>query len=172
MLKYAPPADAALPTLHYRLYAFSSSSSSAPPTTLHLHRQSLYSVGRDASVSDLVIEHPSVSKQHAVLQYRNRGGRVVPYLLDVGSTNGTFLNGERIDSARFYELRAKDVLAFGASGRDYVLLHADSADGEARPSAPRRGEGEVKKEGNKNAPPAAAAVKKRPFWADDEDDDV
>ena len=30
-----------------------------------------------------------------------------PYLMDLGSTNGTFLNGERIDSQRYYELLEK-----------------------------------------------------------------
>ncbi len=29
---------------------------------------------------------------------------VRPYLMDLGSTNGTFLNGERIEATRFYEL--------------------------------------------------------------------
>lgn len=29
---------------------------------------------------------------------------VRPYLMDLGSTNGTFLNSERIEAERFYEL--------------------------------------------------------------------
>ena len=29
---------------------------------------------------------------------------VRPYLMDLGSTNGTFLNEERIEAQRFYEL--------------------------------------------------------------------
>ena len=29
---------------------------------------------------------------------------VRPYLMDLGSTNGTFLNSERIEAQRFYEL--------------------------------------------------------------------
>lgn len=32
---------------------------------------------------------------------------VRPYLMDLGTTNGTFLNGERIESERFYELLLK-----------------------------------------------------------------
>ncbi len=32
---------------------------------------------------------------------------VRPYLMDLGSTNGSFLNGERIDSQRYYELYEK-----------------------------------------------------------------
>jgi smad nuclear-interacting protein 1 len=42
--------------------------------------------------------------------------------MDLETTNGTMLNGTRIEGARYYELRDKDVLKFGASDRDYVLM--------------------------------------------------
>ena len=167
VLKYQAPADAALPTLLYRLYAFSSSST-APPSTLHLHRQSTYHVGRDPAVNDLVIGHASVSKQHAALQYRRvKGGEVVPYLMDLGSVNGTFLNGKRVDSARFVELREKDVLTFGSCGKDYVLLHADSEGGEQLPVKAESGGVEKVAAGDGSS----VVKKKRPAWADDDDDD-
>lgn len=35
---------------------------------LHIHRQSAYLIGRDRAVVDLAVEHPSCSKQHAVIQ--------------------------------------------------------------------------------------------------------
>ena len=44
--------------------------------------------------------------------------------MDLGSTNGTHLNGERIDDSRYVELREKDSLKFGSSSRDYVLMNA------------------------------------------------
>ncbi|KAL3082442.1 hypothetical protein niasHT_038508 [Heterodera trifolii] len=50
-----------------------------------------------------------------------------PYINDLGSGNGTFLNGDRIEAQRYYELREKDVLRFGFSSREYVLLHEHSA---------------------------------------------
>lgn len=40
----------------------------------------------------------------------------------------TYLNDKEIESARYYELREKDSIRFGASSRTYVLLHADSKD--------------------------------------------
>lgn len=47
---------------------------------------------------------------------------VKPYIMDLESTNGTFLNGERIAAAKYIELRALDVLRFGTSSREYVLM--------------------------------------------------
>jgi smad nuclear-interacting protein 1 len=83
-------------------------------------------------VVDIPLDHPSCSKQHAVLQYRavevedeemGTTKIVKPYLLDLESTNGTFVNGDRLESARYYELREKDVVKFGLSTREFVVLH-------------------------------------------------
>lgn len=54
------------------------------------------------------------------------GRRVKPYIIDLGSGNGTFLNNKRIEPQRYYELKEKDVLKFGFSSREYVLLHESS----------------------------------------------
>ena len=40
---------------------------------------------------------------------------VKPYLMDLDTTNGSYLNSKRIEGARYYELMDKDVLRFGAS---------------------------------------------------------
>lgn len=50
-----------------------------------------------------------------------------PYLMDLESTHGTFLNGERVAAARYIELRPKDNIKFGASSREYVLMRDDMA---------------------------------------------
>lgn len=54
------------------------------------------------------------------------GRKVKPYIIDLGSGNGTFLNNQRIEPQRYYELKEKDVLKFGFSSREYVLLHESS----------------------------------------------
>lgn len=46
-----------------------------------------------------------------------------PYIIDLESTNGTFLNGSRIPGARYVELKVGDVLKFGSSTRDYVVMN-------------------------------------------------
>jgi smad nuclear-interacting protein 1 len=47
---------------------------------------------------------------------------VKPYIMDLESTNKTFLNGDELEGARYYELREKDILKFGDSQREYVLM--------------------------------------------------
>ena len=54
--------------------------------------------------------------------------RVLPYIIDLGSANGTYLNTERIEPQRYYELKEKDMLKFGFSSREYVLLHENSGE--------------------------------------------
>ncbi len=84
---------------------------------------------------DIPVEHPSCSKQHAVFQYRlieykrkdgNTGRTIKPYIIDLGSTNGTFVNNQQIEAQRYFELREKDVIKFGFSTREFVLLHEES----------------------------------------------
>mmetsp|Transcript_28103 Transcript_28103/g.43075 ORF Transcript_28103/g.43075 Transcript_28103/m.43075 type:complete len:172 (+) Transcript_28103:3380-3895(+) len=104
--------------------------------TLHISKQSAYLIGRHEVVADIHVTHASISSQHAVLQYRavplstnaSSGNAPTlscqPYIMDLESTNGTFLNHVQLDPARYYQLKRGDVLQFGASTREYVLLTA------------------------------------------------
>jgi ABC-type multidrug transport system ATPase subunit/pSer/pThr/pTyr-binding forkhead associated (FHA) protein len=56
-------------------------------------------IGRDAS-SDVVINHPVVSKRHAQIVKQN--GKFI--LTDLGSTNGTFVNGIKVKRHELHEL--------------------------------------------------------------------
>jgi smad nuclear-interacting protein 1 len=131
-LKWAEPPDAAKPELQWRLYVFKGSDLIE---TLHLHRQNSYLFVRDERVCDVLLAHPSCSKQHAVIQHRCVQRKVqkddgdievtkvsLPYLLDLNSTHKTFLNNEAIEDSRYYELREKDVIRFGGSTREYVVM--------------------------------------------------
>lgn len=66
------------------------------------------SVGR-ANSNDIVVDTRLVSSKHAVLQSRKSN----LYLLDLGSTNGSFLNGEQVPKRRYVELLDKDKVTFG-----------------------------------------------------------
>ena len=136
VMKWSEPPDAATPKLHWQLHIFKGDKAMKDP--FMLNRQSAFLVGRDRAIADLPTDHPSCSKQHAVLQFRRvpvQGTNTVvvhgaaqrttvkPYIMDLESANGTWLNGERVAAARYIELKATDVLKFGASSRDYVLLH-------------------------------------------------
>ena len=51
-------------------------------------------IGRDTSVSDLVLVDERVSKRHAMIMYYEG----CYFIQDLGSRNGTYVNGKRIDS--------------------------------------------------------------------------
>ncbi|KAF3763782.1 SMAD/FHA domain-containing protein [Cryphonectria parasitica EP155] len=99
--------------------------------TIELSTRSCWLVGREPTVVDLLAENPSISKQHAVIQFRytekrnefgDKIGKVKPYLIDLESANHTKLNGEEVPDRRYLELRPKDVVKFGSSEREYVVM--------------------------------------------------
>jgi len=55
----------------------------------------------------------------------NTVASICPYIMDLKSANGTKLNKQPIEALRYYELLEKDILNFGSSSRDYVILVVD-----------------------------------------------
>ncbi|XP_023330836.1 serine/arginine repetitive matrix protein 2-like [Eurytemora carolleeae] len=136
VVKYSEPPEARKPKRKWRLYVFKGNEELP---ILYIHRHSAYLCGRDRKVADIPLDHPSCSKQHAALQYRlvsytredgTTGRRVQPYVLDLGSANGTYVNNSRIEAQKYVQLLEKDVLKFGFSSREYVLLHDQSKEDE------------------------------------------
>lgn len=130
VLKYHEPPEARKPPAKddWKLFVFKGADI---VETIELSTRSCWLIGREISVVDLAAEHPSISKQHAVIQFRyiektnefgDRLGRVRPYLIDLESANGTSLNKEEIAPSRYVELRDKDMVQFGHSTREYVLM--------------------------------------------------
>lgn len=74
--------------------------------------QGRVTIGRN-SINDLVLNEPVVSGEHAALQLGNMG----PTITDLSSTNGTFVNGERIKKI---SLHHNDVIAIGNHELRYV----------------------------------------------------
>lgn len=74
--------------------------------------------GRQAVMCDFVLDHPSVSRQHAVV-VQHKNGSV--YVIDLGSVHGTFVANERLSKDNPVELEVGQSLRFAASTRSYVL---------------------------------------------------
>ncbi|KAF1352000.1 SMAD/FHA domain-containing protein [Delphinella strobiligena] len=130
VLKYHEPPEARKPPSkeQWRIYVFKGKDT---VDDIHLFSRSCWLMGRDDKICDYHLQHPSSSKQHAVIQFRyltktnefgEREGKVKPYLLDLESANGTKLNGKRVEGRKYVELLDGDVLAFGESEREYVLM--------------------------------------------------
>src|SRR5688500_19215105 len=85
-------------------------------------------VGRD-STNEIVINDAEISRRHARLTFQ--GGKYV--IEDLGSTNGTFVNGQRLAGPRV--LKAGEVVSFG---EQIVLVYeASSFDPAATIASPR-----------------------------------
>nr|XP_023903179.1 FHA domain-containing protein DDL-like isoform X1 [Quercus suber]POE46697.1 fha domain-containing protein ddl [Quercus suber] len=134
-LLFNEPPEARKPDVRWRLYVFKGGEVLNEP--LYIHRQSCYLFGRERRVADIPTDHPSCSKQHAVIQFRQVekeqpdgavSKQVRPYLMDLGSTNKTYINDNAVEPQRCYELIEKDTVSFGNSSREYVILHEDSAE--------------------------------------------
>lgn len=67
---------------------------------------------------DIVLEHPSISRQHAIIQF---GKNDAVALIDLGSTHGTKVNKQSIPKLKFHTLHVGDVIKFAESTRLYVL---------------------------------------------------
>ena len=131
VLKYNEPPESRLPppSQPWRLYVFKNKDLLE---TIPLHNRTCWLFGREKTVCDVPVEHPSASKQHAVLQFRyvekvvgefgEKKGKVGLYVLDLESANGTKVNGEAVPARRFLECRNGDVIQFGESVREYVIL--------------------------------------------------
>lgn len=72
----------------------------------------MYVIGQLKSQADIVLNHPSVSRVHAKIQ---REGSAY-YLIDLNSTNGTFLNGRRLDVHEKVMIQFGDEIAFARVG--------------------------------------------------------
>ena len=76
---------------------------------LHFISGRRISIGRTKE-NDLAIGEASISKYHASIVLE-AGPRY--FIADTGSTNGTFINGERMSYGRSVRLRSSDVVRFG-----------------------------------------------------------
>ncbi len=91
---------------------------------LRFQRGKRLSVGRTRE-NDLTVDHTSVSKAHGSLMLDEDRRLVVA---DTGSTNGTFINGQRIAYGKAMTLDAGDRLQFGSIEVKFDLLTPTGSD--------------------------------------------
>lgn len=100
--------------------------------TVPLTQRGYFVVGR-LPVCDVSLEHPSISRYHAVIQYRSQPGEAESvgeeegfYVHDLGSTHGTVVNKNKIPPRTYIRLRVGHVLKFGGSTRLFILQVIDA----------------------------------------------
>ena len=125
---YKEPSEARVPEHRWRL-SVSKDGENLP--TYRIYRQSKYIFGRDKDQCDIRLHHPTCSNIHAVLQYRLRDDsqrrHVYPYLIDLGSSHGTYLNRRHIEANKYYKLQEGDIIQFGESSKEFILRTSNSS---------------------------------------------
>ncbi|WCJ25475.1 SMAD/FHA domain-containing protein [Euphorbia peplus] len=84
---------------------------------LDVFEKGAYMFGR-VDLCDFVLEHPTISRFHAVIQFKRNGDA---YLYDLSSTHGTSINKRQVEKQVYVELHVGDVIRFGNSSRLYIF---------------------------------------------------
>ncbi len=101
------------------------------PRVIGLGAGPIWTLGRSAE-NGIVIDDTSISRKHAMLQ--RLGGRDI-FLVDLGSANGTFVNGRRVSVP--IALRSGDRVTFGSTRCEFVVPVATApAEEDESPQAP------------------------------------
>lgn len=83
--------------------------------------------------ADVVLDHASVSRQHAILCYQTDSNKWV--IVDQGSAHGTSVNGRSVVKGIPAQVGLGGKVLFGASTRQYVLQHQSNKQGHLNRSA-------------------------------------
>nr|CAG4637820.1 EOG090X07CE [Chydorus sphaericus] len=86
---------------------------------LMIDQKKCYLFGRNPQMCDFSIDHASCSRVHAALVWHKHLSRA--FLVDLGSTHGTFIGTMRIESEKPTQLPIDSTFHFGASSRYYIL---------------------------------------------------
>jgi len=90
--------------------------------TIYLASKDYFTLGRQHDIVDIPMDHPSISRMHAVLNYRNDGSLM---LLDLNSAQGTYLNKSICEKNVYHRVYVGDIVKFGASTRKYIVNGPD-----------------------------------------------
>ncbi|KAK7791176.1 hypothetical protein R5R35_005383 [Gryllus longicercus] len=118
-LPYKEPKWSGIPN---DLYKFEVLKNGSIVETIDLSSKPYFVFGR-LTQCDIQMAHPTVSRYHAVLQFRSddTDGAVGFYVYDLGSTHGTFLNKNRIKPNIYVRVHVGHLLKLGGSSRMFIL---------------------------------------------------
>lgn len=122
-LDYREPVGSCLPKTSGKMYEFEILKNGSIIERVNLMTQRFWVFGRLESCH-IVMQHPTVSRHHAVLQYLGEGnefGEPGFYLYDLDSTHGTFLNKNRLKPKVHIKVKVGHILKLGCSTRNYIL---------------------------------------------------
>lgn len=91
---------------------------------LMIDEKKCYLFGRNAQLNDFVTDHASCSRVHSAFVYHKFLN--IAYLVDLGSTHGTFIGSVRLESHKPTQLQIGATFHFGASTRKYILRERPS----------------------------------------------
>lgn len=112
---YEAPAWSALPAAAFQLEVLKDGSI---VDTIDLNGKAFFTLGRQHGLVDITMDHPSISRLHAVLNFREDGALM---LRDMGSAQGTQLNKSPCEKDTYYRVYVGDMIRFGASTRKYIV---------------------------------------------------
>lgn len=112
---YTAPAWSALPSEKFELEVLKEGSIVG---TIPLGEKEYFTLGRQHGLVDIPMDHLSVSRMHAVLNFRDDGALM---LRDLGSAQGTLLNKILCEKDTYYRVYVGDLIKFGASTRQYIV---------------------------------------------------
>ena len=119
-LPYKEPSWSGIPE---ELYSLEVLKNGCIVSTIDLTSKPFHVFGRLPNC-DVSLEHPSVSRYHAVIQHKTSdtsNSEKGFYIYDLGSTHGTIVNKSPLEPRRYYRLRVGYVFKFGGSSRLFIL---------------------------------------------------
>ncbi|PIA13764.1 SMAD/FHA domain-containing protein, partial [Coemansia reversa NRRL 1564] len=114
-LSYEQPLNAGTPQHNYNMEVIKDGSVVESHTVAR--DKTYFTFGR-LPICDFPMEHGSISRYHAVLQFHDDGSMTI---VDLGSSHGTFINRKQITARTPSKVDIGDQIRFGASSRIWII---------------------------------------------------
>jgi pSer/pThr/pTyr-binding forkhead associated (FHA) protein len=128
-LQYNVPESSAIPSVEYTLEVLRDGSIIDYISLSHRP----YTVFGRSPDSDVVLDNPTISRYHAIVQYKSEfehGQSPGLYLYDCDSTHGTFINKKRLEPKVYVRIKIGYIIKFGQSTRLYLVQGDSSAEAD------------------------------------------